>query len=100
MQSHFEKIIGQFAIDGTLVSCARYGEGHINETYLVVMDDNGKQTRFILQKINHKVFRDVEKLMNNIRLVTEYNRQKIVQRGGNPDRESLSLVYTKTGASY
>ncbi len=100
MQSHFEKIIGQFAIDGTLVSCARYGEGHINETYLVVMDDNGKQTRFILQKINHKVFRDVEKLMNNIRLVTEYNRQKIVQRGGNPDRESLSLVYTKTGGSY
>jgi hypothetical protein len=38
--------------------------------------------------------------MNNIRLVTEFNRAKIIARGGNPDRESLSLVYTLDGKTY
>lgn len=38
--------------------------------------------------------------MNNIKLVTEFNRNEIIKRGGDPDRESLTLVYTKNGAAY
>ncbi|MBQ3219361.1 MAG: aminoglycoside phosphotransferase family protein [Clostridia bacterium] len=94
----FNAILSNFKIDGTLVSCERYGEGHINETYLAVVD-NGKKVNYILQRINDKIF-PVEKLMNNIRLVTEFNRKKIVERGGNPDREALSLIYTKDEKSY
>lgn len=96
----FAGVISHFRIDGRLVSCERYGEGHINETYLAVMEKDGKTTNYILQKINHKLFTDVDKLMSNIRLVTEFNRAKVAARGGNPDRESLSLVYTKEGGSY
>lgn len=99
MTHDFQKIISQFQVDGELVSCERYGEGHINETYLAVMD-NGFRTNYILQKINTNLFRDVDKLMNNIRLVTEFNRQTIRACGGNPDRESLTIVYTKEGKTY
>ncbi len=94
MAYDFKKIISNFNLAGELISCERYGEGHINETYLAIVNENGTEVKYILQKINGKLFTDVDKLMNNIRLVTEFNREKIKARGGNPDRESLSLVYT------
>ncbi len=100
MAYDFEKIISKFDIKGTLISCERYGEGHINETYLAVVDVDGEKVNYILQKINSNLFTNVEGLMNNIKLVTEFNRQKIIARGGNPDRESLSLVYTHEGKAY
>jgi hypothetical protein len=100
MACDLSKIISQFKVEGKLVSCERYGEGHINETYLAVMDVDGKTLNYILQKINTKLFTAVDELMNNIRLVTEFNRAKIIARGGNPDRESLSLVYTLDGKTY
>ena len=99
MAYNFESIIAKFDIKGKLISCERYGEGHINETYLAKVKD-GEEVLYILQKINNKVFKDVDKLMNNITLVTEFNRQRITANGGNPDRESLSLVYTLDGKSY
>ncbi len=61
---------------------------------------NGKSPNYIVQRINSKLITNVEKLMNNIRLATEFNRQKITARGGNLDRESLSLVYTNDGKVY
>ena len=100
MDYDFNKIISQFDIEGELVSCQRYGEGHINQTYLAVVSDGQKQTNYILQKINNKLFTNVEGLMNNIKLVTEFNRAKIIKAGGNPDRESLTLIYTKDGKTY
>ena len=100
MAYDFKSIIAKFDLNGELVSCERYGEGHINETYLAVVNDGGKKVNYILQKINTKLFTEPDKLMNNIRLVTEFNRAKIQARGGNPDRESLSIVYTKDGAPY
>ena len=100
MEYNFEKIISKFDVEGTLISCERYGEGHINSTYLAVVENNGEQKNYIVQKINSKLFTNVEALMNNIKLVTEFNREKIIKAGGNPDRESLSLVYTKDGKAY
>ena len=96
----FNSIISNFNIDGKLISCERYGEGHINETYLAVIEDNGVKKDYILQKINSNLFKNVEALMNNIRLVTEFNRARILEKGGNPDRESLSLIYTKDKKAY
>ena len=37
----FNFIIKQFEIDGELIKAERYGEGHINETYLAEMVKNG-----------------------------------------------------------
>ena len=94
MNYDFCKIISNFKLKGELVSCERYGEGHINETYLAVLENKGVQTKYIVQKINKNPFKDVDKLMNNIRLVTEHARKKIAERGGNPDREK-ALKYVK-----
>ncbi len=100
MNYDFNRIISQFKVEGNLLSCERYGEGHINETYLAVIEKDKKNTEYILQRINNKIFKNVPELMNNIRSVTEFNRKKILERGGNPDRESLSLVYLKDGSTF
>ena len=96
----FPRIIEKFSVAGELVSCERYGEGHINDTFKVTMDDCGREVHYILQRINNRLFPDVERLMHNIELVTEFCRKSVMERGGDPMRECLTLIRTKDGASY
>lgn len=91
-----ETILQKFPIEGNIISIAPYGEGHINQTFLAVTD----RKRYILQKINTKLFRNVERLMNNIMLVTEYNRTVTKAKGLDPDDYCLSLVYTHDKKNY
>lgn len=87
-------IINSFRYDGEFVSCEKFGSGHINKTYLVVFNDNGKEKKYILQQINSDVFKDIEKLMDNVFSVTSYLRKEIEKNGGNPDRETLHYIKT------
>ena len=96
----FFDILKNFQIDGEFVSCEPYGSGLINRTYVAVYNTANGRKRYILQKINSKLFTNVDGLMNNIKLVTEFNRQEIVKRGGDPLRESLTLVYTHNKEPY
>lgn len=96
----FSDILFNFAIDGEFVSCEPYGSGLINRTYVAVYNEDGRRVRYIVQRINTNLFKNVDGLMNNIKLVTEFNRAEIVKRGGDPDRESLTLVPTKNGGTY
>ena len=92
----YNKIISNFNIDGE-VSCASvYGDGHINDTYYISV--NGK--RYILQRINKNVFKNPPQIMSNIEKITRHLRQKIIAAGGNPERETLNIIYTKDGKSY
>lgn len=95
-----KELIQRFSIEGEVVSANIFGEGHINETYLIKTTADGGERKYIFQKINQGLFPDPEKLMNNIRLVTDFNRKKIAERGGDPDRESLTLICTKDGFPY
>lgn len=96
----FSDILFNFAIDGEFVSCEPYGNGLINRTYVAVYNEGGRRVRYIVQRINTNLFKNVDGLMNNIKLVTEFNRAEIMKRGGDPDRESLTLVPTKNGGTY
>lgn len=97
---NFLKIYRQFMIAGEYISCVRYGEGHINDTFRLTVNDGGKEIHYILQRINNRLFTDVEKLMHNIELVTEFCRRSVEARGGDPMRECLNIVRTKEGQTY
>ncbi len=86
------RVLNNFDLGSAAVSCDRYGCGHINETYLV-MTQLGK--RYILQKINHAVFKDTDALMGNIEAVTTYLRQQTCD-----ERRVMQLIKTKVGKSY
>lgn len=96
----FKKLVKNFRIKGEFVSCEPYGEGHINTTYLLITDDNGAEGKYILQKINSNLFKDVDKLMSNISLVTEFAREKIIENGGDPDRGTLTIIKTNDDKPY
>ena len=87
-----EEILKAFSFEGKAVSSEKYGSGHINSTFLVVTD-SGK--RYILQKINNKIFPDVAGLMNNIMLVTEHLKKKYTE-----PRRVLTLVKTIAGKPF
>ena len=96
----FQSIVTKFCMDGTFSACERYGEGHINDTFKVTMTEGGKETHYILQRINNRLFPDVEKLMHNIELVTDFCRKSVLARGGDPMRECLTLIRTKDDKAY
>ena len=75
-----------------------YGEGHINDTFVVWRADHTK--RFILQRINTDTFTDPAGLMENICGVTRHLRTKIQAEGGDPGRECLNVIPALSGASY
>ena len=96
----FQSIVTKFCMDGTFSACERYGEGHINDTFKVTMTEDGKETHYILQRINNRLFPDVAKLMHNIGLVTAFCRRSVLAHGGDPMRECLTLIRTKDGQTY
>lgn len=85
-------VLKAFKFEGETVSKESYGSGHINSTFLVVTN-TGK--RYILQKINNKIFPDVEGLMNNITLVTEHLKKKYTE-----PRRVLNLIKTIDDKSF
>ncbi|MGM9640142.1 MAG: phosphotransferase enzyme family protein [Faecousia sp.] len=82
----------RFRLDGRPVTCERYGCGHINVTYLLVTDTGH---RYILQKINSHIFKDVPGLMGNIEAVTSYLRSRV-----SDPRETMTVIPTLEGGSY
>ena len=91
------RIAARFPIDGTLVDARRCGNGHINDTMLATFDRDGKHRRFIFQRINHTVFKNVPELMENICRVTSHLAGKL---NGNDPRGALTLVRTRDGEPY
>lgn len=78
-----------------------FGAGHINETYAVYMPGvDGDELSYVLQRVNSNVFKDPAGVMDNIFGVTEYLRNVIREEGGDPDRETLSYIKTKSGCNY
>ncbi len=89
-----------FGVKGQVKSCESYGSGHINNTFLLVCQEDGQEYPYILQQMNHEVFKDIDGLMRNVKGVTTFLRQQIVANGGDPDRETLNLIPTKDGKDY
>ena len=97
---HGEAVL-HFQLDGLVMKNIRYGNGHINDTFLVTLKKkDGTMKRVILQRMNKNIFTKPEELMENIEGVTSFLRKKIVENGGNPERETLNIIPVEDGISY
>ena len=98
MSNNLNKIIAEFNIESEKIldDSSNFGEGHINSTYLL----NFSSGKYILQRINNDIFKNVENLMSNILLVTDHIGKKVISRGGNPERETIKFIMTKSGKPY
>ena len=94
------KIAGQFDIEGTVSGIAPVGNGLINDTYSVTTAETNTPD-YILQRINHHIFKDVELLQRNIQRVTDHIRAKLeASDESDIDRKALKLVPAKDGKLY
>ena len=84
----------KFEIAGDIQQIKPLGPGFINDTLIVktLTSDGNAGPRYILQRKNHLVFPDVPGMMNNIAMVTAHIKAKVAARGGDPDREVLTIV--------
>ncbi len=79
---------------GDAFKCSPYGSGHINDTFLTVTEIK----RYILQRINGHIFKDPERMMQNIVDVTSHIRKKAeTDKIADPERSTLTVVLTDMG---
>lgn len=88
-----------FAIPGRFVDARPHGSGHINDTFIVRTEEGEALGRYVIQRINTRVFKDPLALMRNVQRVTEHLERKLAEPAGEPGRrEVLRLIPTLDGA--
>lgn len=104
LELYLKDVIKFFNIKGEFIEAEMINSGHINDTYFISLNDCSKvgntKSHYILQRINHNVFKEPEKVMDNIIKVTKHLRNKIMTAGGNPDRETLKFIPAIDGRFY
>ena len=101
MKFDLKNVSSHFCVYGDYISGQPYGTGHINDTFAVTYCQAGSQVRYILQRINHFVFKNPILLMNNITRVVEHIRRKLsCKEVEDITRRVLTLVDTIDGKKY
>ena len=82
-----------FQLTGILRGCSPYGNGHINDTFCAITEEeSGVVHRYILQALNQNVFKQPDQVMENIAAVIEHLHTKT-----DDPRAVMSLVPTTDG---
>ena len=93
------RILDQFQLKEKVVSVEPFGNGHINDTLKVTVENN--EVKYVLQRINHLIFNNVDMLQNNIHTVTTHIRRKLEEKGvADIDRKVLTFLPAKDGKNY
>ncbi|MPY86531.1 MAG: phosphotransferase [Luteitalea sp.] len=93
VEHRLRTVIRQFQVYGDLLAASPYGSGHINDTYATTFNQSGAPVRYIVQRINHDVFTEPIRLMENVVRVTSHARTRLAGNGGvDISRRVLTLV--------
>jgi hypothetical protein len=94
----FAGVLAGFGLAGEIAEARPHGGGHIHDTYLLRLRDAGGP-QVLLQRINTRVFRDPERLMENIARVTEHLAAR-EDAGCEGRLRALRLIPTREGAPF
>lgn len=96
-----EEAIAAINFKGEYVEHTKHGNGHINDTFLIIFrQEDGTMVKYILQRMNHDIFKNPDQLMQNICGVTSFLREKIRINHGDMDRETMNVIYTRANEPY
>jgi hypothetical protein len=94
-------ITSLFDMRADFVSSQDYGSGHINDTYCVWFDQSGKRIRYVVQRINHHVFKQPVQLMENVERVTRHALATLKASGNREAyRRTLTCLPALDGKPY
>lgn len=99
--SDFARLCSRFALNASVIHVEAYGSGHINDTYRLEMEERGGRTRYILQRINDRIFLKPIELMNNMEKVLRH-QHAVLRSTGVPDasRRALTLIPAHSGRPF
>lgn len=93
-----ESISHEFAIAGDFVEGCEINSGHINSTYIASYKrPNGEMRRYVLQRINEKVFPNPLAVMNNVECVTRHINWKVLRVKRDLGGQTLNLYPARGG---
>ncbi len=91
------EVVAHFPLQGGFLGAQRYGSGHINDTFVAEFNQAGSRVRYILQRVNHNIFKNVPHLMENISRVISHVATKAA---GSNNHRALTLVPARDGAPF
>lgn len=98
--SLFSELINKFDVNLTIKEIAPFGNGHINDTYLIKTAPS-EAADYMLQRKNHKIFKDIQGMMKNIVITTNHIRNKLVAAGEKEvDRKVMTYFPAKDGQMF
>lgn len=101
IQTVLDEALDAFDFGAPVVGAIRFGQGHINDTFVVhTQPETCCCRRFILQRMSPAAFKRPDQLMENIIGVTEYLGREIASSGGDRSREALEVLRPRNGAPY
>ncbi len=87
-----------FALPHPALEVCRYGNGHVNDTFLAIYETDHGRERYVHQRLA-AIFENPGKLMENIVRVTRHLRDRMLALGiADVERRCLTVVPTSTGS--
>ncbi len=100
-EERIQEALAGFDFGAPVVGALRYGQGHINDTFVVhTQPEDRCCRRFILQRMSAAAFKHPDELMENIIGVTEYLGREIEKHGGDRDREAMRVLRPRNGQPF
>ena len=100
-EERLSEVLQAFDFGAPVVGAVRFGQGHINDTFVVhTQPVDACCRRFILQRMSPAAFKRPDQLMENIIGVTDYLGREIEKNGGDRSREALEVLRTRNGKPY
>ena len=92
-------IASQFTEPQNISEINRFGNGNINDTFLVSLDAPSNE-QFILQRLNRDVFTQPDLVMQNMRTLTDHVHKRLLNSELDRRWEISRVLHTKTGQNY
>lgn len=100
MKSQVLELCSHFNTEGSYVSHKVVSNGHINSTFVVQFENEGKRKGYILQKINKYVFKKPNEVMENISNATNFIKDKLRKNGLKTSKRVMSFLKSNNGNYY
>ncbi len=99
-QDDFREICSKFVIYGDFLVAVPFGTGHINDTFQLTYDQGGGRLHYVLQRINHSVFKNPVHVMENVDRVTKHLLGKIHAGRAETKKRTIRLLRTFSNLPY
>ncbi len=96
----FETIIKDFNLKGELKDIEFIGTGNINDTYVARTNFHLGEKLYIIQRVNHNVFAEPQRIAENVSKVTKHIEKKLRDEDADDIRRKVLRYYQKSDGSY